>query len=303
MATQSEAGDLRITNVTKRFGQFIAVDDLSLTVPQGSFFALLGASGCGKTTTLRMVAGLEEPTAGEVRLGERDITRLRPYQRPVNTVFQSYALFPHLDVFENVAFGLRRRRSARDRRAGRADARAGPARAASQAPAGRAVRRPAAAGRAGPRADQPPAGAAARRAARRTRPQAAPADADRAQADPDRGRHHLRARHARPGGGHDDGRHGRGDERRADRAARPRRPRSTSTRRPRSWPTSSASPTCSPARPAASPAATSRSRPTGSGSAVPAARSRTQRGPVFLGVRPEKLALVDGGTAVPAGHQ
>ena len=119
MATETEAGDLRITNVTKRFGEFTAVDDLSLTVPQGAFFALLGASGCGKTTTLRMVAGLEEPTTGEVRLGERDITRLRPYQRPVNTVFQSYALFPHLDVFENVAFGLRRRKAARDRRTGR----------------------------------------------------------------------------------------------------------------------------------------------------------------------------------------
>ncbi|GIF66057.1 polyamine-transporting ATPase [Asanoa ishikariensis] len=108
--TTPETGDLRITNVTKRFGEFTAVDDLSLTVPQGAFFALLGASGCGKTTTLRMVAGLEEPTTGEIRLGDRDITRLRPYQRPVNTVFQSYALFPHLDVFENVAFGLRRRK-------------------------------------------------------------------------------------------------------------------------------------------------------------------------------------------------
>ncbi|SNS91469.1 spermidine/putrescine transport system ATP-binding protein [Asanoa hainanensis] len=108
--TTPETGDLRITNVTKRFGEFTAVDDLTLTVPQGAFFALLGASGCGKTTTLRMVAGLEEPTTGEIRLGDRDITRLRPYQRPVNTVFQSYALFPHLDVFENVAFGLRRRK-------------------------------------------------------------------------------------------------------------------------------------------------------------------------------------------------
>jgi len=108
--TTPESGDLRITNVTKRFGEFTAVDDLSLTVPQGAFFALLGASGCGKTTTLRMVAGLEEPTTGEIRLGDREITRLRPYQRPVNTVFQSYALFPHLDVFENVAFGLRRRK-------------------------------------------------------------------------------------------------------------------------------------------------------------------------------------------------
>ena len=112
MATSSpDAGDLRLTGVTKRFGAFTAVDDLSLTVPAGSFFALLGASGCGKTTTLRMVAGLEEPSGGEIRLGDRDITRLRPYQRPVNTVFQSYALFPHLDIFENVAFGLRRRKA------------------------------------------------------------------------------------------------------------------------------------------------------------------------------------------------
>ncbi|HEX5595787.1 MAG TPA: ABC transporter ATP-binding protein [Micromonosporaceae bacterium] len=109
MVQNGPAGDLRLANVTKRFGIFTAVDDLSLTVPQGSFFALLGASGCGKTTTLRMVAGLEEPTTGQVLLGDQDITRLRPYQRPVNTVFQSYALFPHLNIFENVAFGLRRR--------------------------------------------------------------------------------------------------------------------------------------------------------------------------------------------------
>ncbi|MDR7279203.1 ABC transporter ATP-binding protein [Catenuloplanes atrovinosus] len=100
---------LRLTSVTKRFGMFTAVDDLTLTIPQGAFFALLGASGCGKTTTLRMVAGLEEPTGGQVTLGGKDITRLRPYQRPVNTVFQSYALFPHLTIAENVAFGLRRK--------------------------------------------------------------------------------------------------------------------------------------------------------------------------------------------------
>ncbi len=100
--------DLQIEGVTKRFGDFVAVDDLSLTIPQGSFFALLGASGCGKTTTLRMVAGLERPTAGRIRLGEQDITDLKTYKRPVNTVFQSYALFPHLSIFENVAFGLRR---------------------------------------------------------------------------------------------------------------------------------------------------------------------------------------------------
>jgi spermidine/putrescine transport system ATP-binding protein len=98
--------------VTKRFGDFTAVDDLTLTVPEGSFFALLGPSGCGKTTTLRMVAGLEDPTAGTVRIGDQDITRLRPYKRPVNTVFQSYALFPHLTVAENVGFGLKRRKVA-----------------------------------------------------------------------------------------------------------------------------------------------------------------------------------------------
>ncbi|MBM7080514.1 ABC transporter ATP-binding protein [Micromonospora humida] len=109
MSNEAPAGDLRLTHLTKRFGIFTAVDDLSLTVPQGSFFALLGASGCGKTTTLRMIAGLEEPTSGQVLLGDRDISRLRPYRRPVNTVFQSYALFPHLDIAENVAFGLRRR--------------------------------------------------------------------------------------------------------------------------------------------------------------------------------------------------
>jgi spermidine/putrescine transport system ATP-binding protein len=101
--------DLHLEDLTKKFGDFVAVRDLTLTVPNGSFFALLGPSGCGKTTTLRMVAGLEEPTRGRIRIGEQDITGLRPYRRPVNTVFQSYALFPHLTIFENVAFGLRRR--------------------------------------------------------------------------------------------------------------------------------------------------------------------------------------------------
>ncbi len=103
-------GDLLIESVTKRFGDFVAVDDLSLSVPRGSFFALLGPSGCGKTTTLRMVAGLEQPTTGRVLIGETDLTGSRPYERPVNTVFQSYALFPHLSVRDNVAFGPKRRK-------------------------------------------------------------------------------------------------------------------------------------------------------------------------------------------------
>jgi spermidine/putrescine transport system ATP-binding protein len=103
-------GDVRLSGISKTYDNgYTAVHPLDLTVPQGSFFALLGASGCGKTTTLRMIAGLEEPTTGTVFLGDQDVTRLPPYKRPVNTVFQSYALFPHLDIFENVAFGLRRR--------------------------------------------------------------------------------------------------------------------------------------------------------------------------------------------------
>ena len=102
-------GDLKLTNLTKTFGDFTAVNDLSLNIPEGSFFALLGPSGCGKTTTLRMIAGLDEPTKGSISIGATDITNTRPYQRPVNTVFQNYALFPHLTIFENVAFGLRRR--------------------------------------------------------------------------------------------------------------------------------------------------------------------------------------------------
>jgi spermidine/putrescine transport system ATP-binding protein len=104
-----DTGDLVLNRVSKLYGDFRAVDDLSLTIPDGSFFALLGPSGCGKTTTLRMIAGLEEPTSGTINIGDTDITTQKPYRRNVNTVFQNYALFPHLTIFENVAFGLRRR--------------------------------------------------------------------------------------------------------------------------------------------------------------------------------------------------
>ena len=105
----SVPADVRLDVVTKRFDDVVAVDGISLEIPPGSFFALLGPSGCGKTTTLRMIGGFEEPTAGTIYLGDRDVTNLPPYKRDVNTVFQSYALFPHLSIFENVAFGLRRR--------------------------------------------------------------------------------------------------------------------------------------------------------------------------------------------------
>jgi spermidine/putrescine transport system ATP-binding protein len=101
--------DIRLIGLTKRFDDVVAVDDISLDIDRGHFFALLGPSGCGKTTTLRMIGGFEEPTEGRIELGGVDVAPLPPYKRDVNTVFQSYALFPHLSIFENVAFGLRRR--------------------------------------------------------------------------------------------------------------------------------------------------------------------------------------------------
>ncbi|MDQ1527488.1 MAG: spermidine/putrescine transport system ATP-binding protein [Microbacteriaceae bacterium] len=106
----AEAGaDLELVDLHKRFPGFTAIEEMNLVIPAGSFFALLGPSGCGKTTTLRLVAGLEEATSGRILIGGKDVTETKPYQRPVNTVFQSYALFPHMSVIDNVAFGLRRR--------------------------------------------------------------------------------------------------------------------------------------------------------------------------------------------------
>jgi len=101
--------DVRLVDVTRTFGEVVAVDHINLEVRHGEFFSLLGPSGCGKTTTLRMIGGFEEPTSGLIELQGEDVTWLPPYRRNVNTVFQNYALFPHLTIFENVAFGLRRR--------------------------------------------------------------------------------------------------------------------------------------------------------------------------------------------------
>jgi spermidine/putrescine transport system ATP-binding protein len=113
--------DVRLERVTKTFGEALAVDDLSLDIAEGEFFSMLGPSGCGKTTTLRMIGGFEEPSRGTVFLGGRDVTDQPPYKRDVNTVFQSYALFPHLNVFENVAFGLRRKKVAKTEVTARVD--------------------------------------------------------------------------------------------------------------------------------------------------------------------------------------
>ena len=101
---------VELRSVSKRFGDLVAVDDLSLELAGGEFFTLLGPSGCGKTTTLRMVAGFEQPSEGEIRIEGADVAGLPPHRRPTNTVFQSYALFPHLSVENNVAFGLKRKR-------------------------------------------------------------------------------------------------------------------------------------------------------------------------------------------------
>jgi len=110
--------DVELRAVTRRFGEVAAVDALDLAVVKGEFMSLLGPSGCGKTTTLRLIAGFEKPDNGMILIDGNDVSRLPPYRRPVNTVFQSYALFPHLSVLDNVAYGLKQRRiPRRDRRA------------------------------------------------------------------------------------------------------------------------------------------------------------------------------------------
>lgn len=110
--TKVAGADLELIDVRKDFPGFTALDDMDLHIPAGQFFALLGPSGCGKTTTLRIVAGLETPTQGQVLIGGKDVTSSKPHERPVNTVFQSYALFPHMTVLENIEFGLRQRKIA-----------------------------------------------------------------------------------------------------------------------------------------------------------------------------------------------
>ena len=112
MATDfaAQGADLELVGIRKEFPGFVAVENLDLNIPAGEFFALLGPSGCGKTTTLRMIAGLESPTQGQILIGGKDVTDQKPHQRTVNTVFQNYALFPHMSVLENVAFGLRQRK-------------------------------------------------------------------------------------------------------------------------------------------------------------------------------------------------
>ncbi len=106
--TNEKMGYLVTEGLVKRFDESVAVDDVSLSIGKGEIFALLGSSGCGKSTLLRMLAGFEKPTSGRILLGGQDVADFPPYERPINMMFQSYALFPHLDIWENVAFGLKR---------------------------------------------------------------------------------------------------------------------------------------------------------------------------------------------------
>ena len=105
---------IRLIGITKKFGDFVAVDNISLDIYKGEFFSLLGPSGCGKSTLLRMLAGFESPTTGSILLDGEDMSTVPPYQRPVNMMFQSYALFPHMNVEQNIAFGLKQDKVPKD---------------------------------------------------------------------------------------------------------------------------------------------------------------------------------------------
>ena len=194
---------VRLRGLRKAYGDVVAVDGVDLEIAEGEFFTLLGPSGSGKTTTLRLIAGFERPDEGTVELAGRDVSNVPPYARDVNTVFQDYALFPHMTVAENVAYGLRVKGVPRRDREARVEdvLRRMRLPGRRQAQAGPALRRPAPAGRARPRARQPARGAAARRAARRARPEAAPGDAALPQGPAAGPRDHVRLRHARPGRG------------------------------------------------------------------------------------------------------
>ena len=114
MPISAPSPDVEIQGVTKRFGDVTAVDHMDLSIARGEFYSLLGPSGCGKTTTLRMIAGFEQPTEGEILLDGKPIAGVPPYKRNVNTVFQHYALFPHMDVARNVGYGLRQNKVGKD---------------------------------------------------------------------------------------------------------------------------------------------------------------------------------------------
>ncbi len=243
---------IRLTGLTKEFGStkggtLTAVDHVDLEIAAGEFFSMLGPSGSGKTTVLRLIAGFERPTSGTIELFGQDVTAKAPFDRDVNTVFQDYALFPHMSVLDNVAYGLRVRGVGRKERRERAAKALAAVRLENlgRPQAVAALRRPASARRARARHGRRAQSAAAGRAARRPRPQAPRADAGRAEADPARDRHHVHLRDARPGGGAHALRPDRRVQRRTHRAARHAARALRGSRHPASSPTSSAPRTCS----------------------------------------------------------
>ena len=192
---------LELRDLVKDYPGQRALGGISLAVPRGSFFSLLGPSGCGKTTTLRMIAGFEQPTSGDVLLSGERVNERKPYERNVSTVFQSYALFPHLTAQQNIEFGLRQRRAPDIGKRGGSGAGAGQPYGQRRQAAGAAFRRRAAAGGAGAVARGATRCSTARRAAGRARPQAPQADAPGTEDHATARRDHLFAGDARPGRG------------------------------------------------------------------------------------------------------
>ena len=222
-----------IRNVRKAFGSTEVLHGVSVEIADGEFVILVGPSGCGKSTLLRMIAGLENITAGEIAIGGRVVNNVAPKERDIAMVFQNYALYPHMTVRDNMAFSLTLAKAPKAMIDQQVAARGADPRpdAVARPLSAPAFRRPAPARRDGPRDRARPAGVPVRRAAVQPRRQAARRDARRDQGAAPAADHHHRLRHARPDRGHDDGRQDRGDERRqrgADRRAagpvRPARP-------------------------------------------------------------------------------
>ena len=214
---------IRIENVTKKFGDFVAVNDVSLNIYRGELFSLLGGSGCGKTTLLRMLAGFENPTSGKIYIDGVDMAGIPPYDRPTNMMFQSYALFPHMTVEQNVALRPEAGQVSAKRRSSSASSQMLDmvqltpfAKRKPHQLSGGQRQRVALARCAGQAAEA----AAARRAARRARQEAARGDAVRAHEHPGQARHHLHRRDPRPGRGDDPLHPHRRHECRPDRADR-----------------------------------------------------------------------------------
>ena len=214
--------EVSLRNVVKRFDNVEVVRNISLDIPDNEFVVLVGPSGCGKSTTLRMIAGLEEISAGDIYIGGEVVNDLPPKDRDIAMVFQNYALYPHMSVFENMSFGLKLRKFPKDEIKKRVDhaARILDITELARPQAQGAVRRAAPARGDGPRHRAQSESVPVRRAAVQSRRQAAGADAHRDQTRASDGQDHHGLRHPRPGRGDDAGRPRRGHERRRDRADR-----------------------------------------------------------------------------------